>query len=48
MTDPFSDAFCKIELGMQKFKTSVCRKTLNPVWSARFVFDLMGMLNRSA
>jgi len=38
-----SDIFCKLQVGNQKYKTPVSRKTLNPVWNSKFIFNLSGV-----
>eukprot|EP01127_Copromyxa_protea_P019059 TRINITY_DN6101_c0_g1_i1.p1 TRINITY_DN6101_c0_g1~~TRINITY_DN6101_c0_g1_i1.p1 ORF type:complete len:774 (-),score=143.10 TRINITY_DN6101_c0_g1_i1:86-2335(-) len=42
-----SDAYCKLKLGTQSFKTDICRKTLTPTWNERYVFNLSEVSNTS-
>lgn len=42
-----NDAYTIIQLGKEKYSTSVAEKTLNPVWKEEASFELPGLLMES-
>ena len=33
-----SDPYCKVKVGLQRARTKVCPKNLNPLWEEKFCF----------